>query len=379
MSSVRLLHLNAWRKPLRTLLMMLSVAVAFLVYGLGQGFLAGSQGAGGADESRLVVQSRNGSKQPLLQAMVARIAAIPEVAAVAASARIRGYVTTQTNVAVASAVDPEAMAAIMGEELGLTPDLLAALGGARDHVLVGRALMEARGWRVGQRVALTPFQMKRADGASWSFVIAGTFAGARADVDTYFMIARYDYVNAARAKGQDTVDGILVQPRPNVSPSELAARIDAAFLSSAAPTRTQSEKAFLEALIRQIADFGLIVTLVTTASFVTILMIVANTMAFAVRERRFESGVLKVLGFSGRRILALVLGETLFVFLAGGLAGLGLAKLAEGLAPAELGLALTPLVLARAMIVLLALALLTGLVPALLALRTSTANALRSR
>ena len=379
MSFIRLLRLNAWRKPLRTLLMMLSVAAAFLVYGLGQGFLAGAQGSGGADESRLVVQSRNGAGEPLPQAMVARIAAMPDVAAVAASARIRGSITTQTNVAVASAVDPEAMAGIMGEELGLTPDLLAALGGARDRVLVGRALMEAEGWRVGQRVALTPFQMKRADGAPWSFVIAGTFAGARADVDTYFMIARYDYVNAARAKGRDTVDGILVQPRQSVSPSELAARIDAAFLSSAAPTRTQSEKAFLEALIRQIADFGLIVTLVTTASFVTILMIVANTMAFAVRERRFEIGVLKVLGFSGRRVLTLVLGETLLVFLAGGLVGLGLAKLAEGLAPAELGLALTLPVFFRAVLVLLALALLTGLVPALLALRTSTANALRSR
>ncbi|MCB8836828.1 ABC transporter permease [Aurantimonas sp. VKM B-3413] len=379
MSFLRLLHRNVWRKPFRTLLMMLSVAVAFLVYGLGQGFLAGSQGAGGADESRLVVQSRNGSAQPLPQAMVARIAAMPDVAAAAASARIRGFVTTETNVAAASAVDPEAMAGIMGAELGLTPDLLAALGAARDNVLVGRALMAAEGWRVGQRIALTPFQMKRADGAPWSFEIAGTFAGARADVDTYFMIARYDYVNAARAKGRDTVDGILVQPRPNVSPGELAARIDAAFRSSAAPTRTQSEKAFLEALIRQIADFGLIVMAVTTASFVTFLMIVANTMAFAVRERRFEIGVLKVLGFSGRRVLTLVLGETLFVFLAGGAAGLGLAKFAEGLAPAELGLAVTPLVLARAVLVLLALACLSGLAPALLALRTSTANALRSR
>ena len=78
-------------------------------------------------------------------------------------------------------------------------------------------------------------------------------------------------------------------------------------------------------------------------------------------------------------MLTLVLGETLFVFLSGGLAGLGLAKLAEGLAPAELGLALTPAVLGKALLVLFALALLSGLPPALLALRTSTANALRSR
>ncbi|MGO8657272.1 FtsX-like permease family protein, partial [Rhizobium ruizarguesonis] len=91
-------------------------------------------------------------------------------------------------------------------------------------------------------------------------------------------------------------------------------RIDALFANSAAPTRTQSEKQFLEAFLRQFADIGLIVSLVVGAAFVTILMIVVNTMLFAVRERSFEIGVMKVLGFSRGRIIALILGETQFVF-----------------------------------------------------------------
>ncbi|MBB4005176.1 ABC transporter permease [Aurantimonas endophytica] len=380
MSFFRLMRLNAWRRPLRTVLMMLCVAVAFLIHGLGAGFLAGLQGSGGADESRLVVASRSGRAQPLPLSHFARIAADPDVASAAYSARIRGFVETERNVVVASAVDPAAMAAAMGDELGLTTDLLAALAGARDRVLVGRALAETMGWSVGRRVALTPFQTMRADGArTWSFEIAGIFDGARADVDTHFMLARYDYLNAARAGDRDTVDGIVVVPRPGVSPGVLAARIDAMFASSAAPTRTQSEKAFLEALIRQIADFGLIVTLVTSAAFVTILMIVVNTMAFAIRERTFEIGVLKVLGFSPRRVMALVLGETLFVFLVGGLAGLGLAKAGSLLLGAELGLALPPLALAKAVLILLALGLFAGLVPAAQAVRIPIANALKSR
>ncbi|MBB3998383.1 ABC transporter permease [Aureimonas pseudogalii] len=380
MSFFRLMRLNAWRRPLRTVLMMLCVAVAFLIHGLGAGFLAGSQGSGGADESRLVVASRSGRAQPLPLSHFARIAADPDVAFAAYSARIRGFVETERNVAVASAVDPASMAATMGDELGLTPDLLAGLAGARDRVLVGRALAETMGWSVGQRFAFTPFQTMRADGArTWSFEIAGIFDGARTDVDTHFMLARYDYVNAARARDRDTVDGIVVVPRPGMSPGVLAARIDAMFASSAAPTRTQSEKAFLEALIRQIADFGLIVTLVTSAAFVTILMIVVNTMVFAIRERTFEIGVLKVLGFSRRRVMALVLGETLFVFLVGGLAGLGLAKAGSLLLGAEFGLALPPVVLAKAVAILLALGLLAGLVPAIQAMRMPIANALKSR
>lgn len=380
MSFFRLMRLNAWRRPLRTVLMMLCVAVAFLIHGLGAGFLAGSQGSRGADESRLVVASRSGRAQPLPLSHFARIAADPDVASAAYSARIRGFVETERNVAVASAADPAAIATTMGDEIGLTPDLLAGLAGARDRVLVGRALAETMGWNVGRRIALTPFQTMRADGArTWSFEIAGIFDGARADVDTHFMLARYDYVNAARARDRDTVDGIVVVPRPGVSPGVLAARIDAMFASSAAPTRTQSEKAFLEALIRQIADFGLIVTLVTSAAFVTILMIVVNTMVFAIRERTFEIGVLKVLGFSRRQVMALVLGETLFVFLVGGLAGLGLAKAGQLLLGAEFGLALPPQVLAKAILILLALGLLAGLVPAMQAMRMPIANALKSR
>ena len=78
MTLLRLIGRNLWRKPARTLLMMLSVAIAFLVHGLGQGFLAGSQGSGGAEAGRLVVQSRNGRGQPLPHADAARVAAMPD-------------------------------------------------------------------------------------------------------------------------------------------------------------------------------------------------------------------------------------------------------------------------------------------------------------
>ncbi|ARM12909.1 MULTISPECIES: ABC transporter permease [Rhizobium] len=379
MTFFQLMRRNAWRKRLRAILLMFSVGIAFLIYGLTASFVAGSQGTAGASDNLLGVFNKAGSGLPLPLAYLNRIAAEGDVAAVAYTARMRGYVEVEKNVVAVSAVDPQAIAAANGEELGLTPDLVAALEEGGDRVLVGRALAKAQGWSVGQRIGITS-QMIRADGSrNWSFTIAGIFEGADASTDTYFIIARYDAVNAARARDRDMVDAFVVRPRQGVSPAVLAARIDALFANSAAETRTQSEKQFLEAFLRQFADIGLIVGLVVGAAFVTILMIAVNTMLFAVRERRFEIGVMKVLGFSGGRIVALILGETLFIFAVGGAGGLIVAKLATFLIGSEFGLVFGAAVLLKSAAIIAGLGLLTGLLPALSAMRLPIVNAFRTR
>ncbi|ULR45574.1 FtsX-like permease family protein [Rhizobium sp. K102] len=379
MTFFELMRRNAWRKRLRAILLMFSVGVAFLIYGLTASFVAGSQGAAGASDNLLGVFNKSGRGLPLPLAYINRIAAEPDIAAVAYTARMRGFVEVEKNVVVVSAVEAEAIAAANGEELGLTPELTAALEEGGDRVLVGRALAEAQGWSIGQRIGFTG-QLARADGSrNWSFTIAGIFEGADAGTDTYFMLAGYDALNAARARDKDTVDAFVVRPRPGVSPGILAARIDALFANSAAQTRTQSEKQFLEAFLRQFADVGLIVSLVVGAAFVTILMIAINTMLFAVRERRFEIGVMKVLGFSSGRIMALVVGETLFIFAVGGAGGLVLAKLATLSIGPEFGLVFGATLLIKSFAIIAGLGLLTGLLPAVSAMRLPIINAFRTR
>ncbi|CAK08516.1 FtsX-like permease family protein [Rhizobium leguminosarum] len=374
-----LMRRNAWRKRLRSVLLMFSVGIAFLIYGLTASFVSGSQGAAGASDNLLGVFNKSGRGLPLPFAYLNRIAADGDVAAVVYTARMRGFVEVAKNVVVVSAVDPSAIAAANGKELGLTPELIAALEEGGDRVLVGRALAEAQGWSVGQRIGVTSQVMKEDGSRDWTFVIAGIFEGADASTDTYFMLARYDTINAARARDKDTVDAFVVRPREGVSSGLLAARIDALFANSAAQTRTQSEKQFLEAFLRQFADVGLIVSLVVGAAFVTILMIAVNTMLFAVRERRFEIGVMKVLGFSGGRIIALILGETLFIFAVGGVGGLFLAKLATLSIGPAFGLVFSAEVLLKSVAIIAGLGLLTGLLPAFSAMRLPIVNAFRSR
>ncbi|MGB7243399.1 MAG: ABC transporter permease [Sulfitobacter sp.] len=380
MTFFELTRKNTWRKPLRTILLMICVAVAFLIYGLLASFVAGSQGSSAARDEVLGVSSTAGMTHPLPLAYLSRIAAQSDVAAVGYMTRLRGFVEVEKNVVSISATDPQTMMAVSGPELGLTSALIDAIDGARDRILVGRALADANEWAIGDRITVTAFEIAQQGGSrNWRFEIAGIFEGQSASTDTYFAIARYDYVNANRATARDTVNAFVLLPSDGVSPAEVAARIDALFANSAAPTRTQSEKQFLEAFMRQYADIGMIVSLVTGAAFVTLLMIIINTMFFAVRERRFEIGVLKTLGFSRLRIMTLVLAETLLIFVVGGSIGLALAKLATIFSGAALGLALTPLVIAKACAAILILGIATGALPAISAMRTAIVSAFRTR
>ncbi|MYK88187.1 MAG: ABC transporter permease, partial [Acidobacteria bacterium] len=148
-----------------------------------------------------------------------------------------------------------------------------------------------------------------------------------------------------------------------------------------AETRTSTEQAFLQGFADQIGNIGAIVTAILAAVFFTILVITANTMAQSIRERTNELAVLKTLGFTDRRVLMLVLIESLALAVAGGTVGLGVGWLLIGLGDPTggfLAVFLFPtrdLVIGGVLVVLLGFA--AGAVPALLATRLRIVDALR--
>ncbi|KMW56561.1 ABC-type antimicrobial peptide transport system, permease component [Candidatus Rhodobacter oscarellae] len=371
---------SALRKPLRSALLIVSVAMTFLIYGLTAGFVAGSQGTAAASDELLGVMNAAGRGQPLPMAYLSRIAALPGVADVSPITRLRGSVGDARNVVAVSAGDPDKLLAVSGADLGLTPSLIDALKSRRDKVLVGQSLAQAQGWKTGDSLTVTAFRTKKDDGSrDWRFEIAGIFEGKNASTDTHFILAQYEYINKARARGIDTVWAFALRPEPGMAAQDLAPQIDALFANSAAPTRTMSEKQFLSAFLSQYADVKRVITLVVGVSFVTLLMIVINTMVFALRERRFEIGVLKTLGFRSPQILLLVLAEALFVFVVGGAIGLVVAKLISLATPPALGLVIGAQVSLRTIALILLLGFVAGLLPALSAMRTPILAAFRTR
>jgi putative ABC transport system permease protein len=104
-------------------------------------------------------------------------------------------------------------------------------------------------------------------------------------------------------------------------------KIDAMFANSPDETSTDTAAAFNKAFLGQFGNISLIVTLVVSTAFASILLIVGNTMVMAIRERTREIGVLKTLGFTGPVISAQILAESLLLALTGAALGLGAAWL----------------------------------------------------
>ncbi len=101
----------------------------------------------------------------------------------------------------------------------------------------------------------------------------------------------------------------------------VSAAIDALFENSDAQTRTETEKAFAASFVAMAGNLALLLNGIGLAVTFTILLVVANTMSIAVRERRKEIGVLKTLGFTSGQVMGLVVAESVLIALLGGALG----------------------------------------------------------
>jgi len=383
MNDFTLIRKNLFRRKLRAFLMIASILIAFLIFGVLAGVYASfTAGEDRAAADRLVVVNKVNFTQPLPIAYYNRVRSVAGIRQVTYANWFGGYYQDPRNFLVVMAVEPETYTDIYARDIDLTPEARQVFMRTRTGALVGEAMARKWGWKVGDRVPIASNIFSQRNGShTWEFDIVGIFTAKTQQVDTNFMLFQYDYFDETRSFGKDTIGWLVLQTANPTDNDRIAKAIDGMFVNSTAETATDTEKAFNKAFAAQFGNIALIVVLVVGAAFVTILMIVGNTMALTVRERTREIGVLKMLGFTGGRILRLVLGESILLALLGGLPGLALAALAmSALRPSVSnmmpGFALMGDTVAEGIILMLALGLITGMIPALNAMRLKIATAL---
>lgn len=374
---------NLRRKKLRTSLTLLSIFVAFVLFGLlcaiKEAFTAGVTMAG-AD--RLVVRHKVSLIMTLPETYGPRMEQMPGVASAVHMTWFAGIYQNEPKNFFGSfpVSDPEKFLA-MYPEFVLPEDQKQAWLKTRTGAVVGRALQERFQWKIGDRVPLTsPIWPREGEGA-WEFEIVGIFDGAKKGTDTSGFYFRYDYFNEARVFGEGLVGWYTVRVNDPNQAAEVAKTIDDQFANSPNETKAEPEGAFMQGFAQQIGDMATILIAILSAVFFTIILVAGNTMAQSVRERTEELGVLKAMGFTNELVLGLVLAESLLIAAVGGLAGLGLAWLiAAGGSPAPSVLPVFFLPTRYLLIgvgLVCALGLVAGIVPALQAMRLQIAVALR--
>jgi putative ABC transport system permease protein len=316
-----LLWSSLWRKKIRTIFTLLSIFVAFLLFGLLMTIrTAFSFGVDIAGLDRLVLIHKVSLIMPLPLSYLERLRATEGVTLATHNTWFGGVYQDPSNFFAQIAVDPPSFMSLY-PEFKLPADQFKAWLGDRQAAVVGVDLAKRFNWKIGDRVPIlgTIWQPKK--GQVWEFNIVGLYDGDPGVDKTQFLF-RYDYLDENRIRGEGLVGWYIVKIADASQAQQMGAKFDAMFANSSAETKTTTEKGFVEGFAKQVGDIGAIMIAILVAVLFTMMLVAANTMAQSVRERTSEVGVLKTLGFSNASILMLVLGEAVLIAVIGG--GLGL-------------------------------------------------------
>ncbi len=381
MKFLPLIWAGLWRKPTRSVLTLLSIVIAFLLFGLLQGVdVAINKSVEGANVDRLNVMSRINFTESLPFAYLNQIETVPGVNGVAYESWFGTWYQDQKNFVFSFPIDPERYFAIY-PEIHLAHDQLDAMIRTRTGAIIGARLAKKYGWKIGDHVPLHSTIWTRADGTSdWTFDIVGIYdMDDESRANTFFF--NHTYFDEARSFGKGRVGWYIVRVADPTKAAAVADAIDGLFLNSSDETKTQSEKEFSASFLKQFADIDFIVDSILGAVFFALLFLTGNTMMQSLRERIPEIAVLKTLGFTDGGVLGLILSESVVLSVSAALIGLAIAavvfplliKLNDSPTP------MAPVVVVWGVLAAIGLAIVTGLPPAWRARRLSIVDALAGR
>ena len=375
-----------FRSKTRTLLTLLSVTAAFLLFGLLDSVrVAFNSGGSVAGADRLVVASRLSITQMLPYSLQQQLESTPGVKQATYAAWFGGIYQGQRNFFPRFSVGPGYFD--MYPEYEMPKEQMAAFEADRTGAVVGKALADRFGWKIGDTIPLQATIFPNRDGSNdWPLTLRGVFTlkDSKRKGEENQLMFHWKYFDEANQYVNGQVGWYMVRLDNADHATRVARSIDALSENSDRETKTQTEQAFNQSFAKQFADIGLIVTAIMAAVFFTLLLLTGNTMAQAVRERIPELAVLKTLGFTNGTVLVLVLVESVLLIVLGGVLGMGLASvMIPVVSGASNGMIALPSIPAQTwalgLSLMVAIGLIVGALPATRAMRLKIVDALAGR
>ncbi len=367
---------NALRNKRRLLLTVLSVALSLFLFTVLQTALREMSQPQVTDQSalRLIVRHKVSLANVLPSKYQSRIARVPGVKRVSRLTWFGGIYIDESNFFAQFACDAPALFDIL-TEVQTDPEQVAAFKKEKTACIVGIKTMNRFGWKVGQKITLRGTIYP----ADLELIIRGVYSGGIDETNLFF---HHEYLD--EATGWHVVGCYWIQAANPEAVAGVIQQVDSMFSSSAAETKTETERAFQLTFLSWFGNIKLLIGSICTVIVFTMMLVTASTMSMAIRERAREIAVLKALGYNSGQIFSLILAESFGLALAGGLIGsVGTWWLAQTVDMYALShgffvkFEVTPHIVAAGLLIATAIGLVSCVAPAVASVRASVLDGLK--
>ncbi|MFO0637774.1 MAG: FtsX-like permease family protein [Polyangiaceae bacterium] len=188
--------------------------------------------------------------------------------------------------------------------------------------IVGDLLAKKLGWKVGDKVTLESGIYPADPDSPWTFTIVGIYTATKKSIDRMSFIFRWDTLNdALPASGRDQIGWIVSRVDDPSHAADVGLTLDKAFDVQDTQTLSQDEASFNASFLAGISAVLRAVDIISAVILVIMTLVLGNTIAMGVRERTFEYGTLRAMGFRPGHVVFFVLAEAAFVGALGGIVG----------------------------------------------------------
>jgi putative ABC transport system permease protein len=375
---------NLFRRRGRTILTVIAVAVAVLIFSLLRTVVwEWNAGADQAEQDRIAVRHKVSITMQLPRRYVEDVRQTPGVKA-ATWANWFGAKDPKerTPFFAGFAVDQDSWFDVM-DDMKIDPAQLAEWKQTRNGAIIGDQLAKTFGVKVGDNMVVNSDIYP----GDWELKVVGIYQPMRRTVDRSTLVFRWDFFNddPRAAFSKDTVGWMVA--RITGASADVAKAIDKKFDDKDDQTLTMSEHEFQMQFIGGFAAVLKAFNIIAIVILLIMTLILANTIAMSVRERTHEYGVLRAIGFGSGFIRTSVVGESVLVALVGGALGVlitvGLINgvlgpfLEENMANMFPFFHVPSSVIIQAFLLTFVLGIVAGGIPAVLATRRKVTDALR--
>lgn len=384
MPPFKLVWRNLLRRPLRSVLTVLSLSIAvFLICGLRTMITTIESGVANADPRRLDVLSKSGLFVELPLSYQQKLEQVEGVEKTTKFQWFGGYYQSPKNFFAQFAIDPGTMFD-MYPECKVSAQEIEALKRTRTGCIIGSGLAKTFGWKIGDKLPIIGALHPHPDDKAWDFEVVGIYHSDTPSFDNRTMFFRWDYFEETLEAGgvPPGVGVYALRAAPGVDVERVIAEVEQRFQDSEQRVDCATEAEFQRQFQTMFGNIPLFLGWIGSGVLVAILVAAVNTLLMSMREQTSDIGVLKSLGFSDATIFSLFIAQAMFLCLLGG----GLGILAALVTQRPIGIALeamfpsyvvTSQTLLLAGAVTLLLGPLAGFVPALRARALRVVEALR--